>query len=330
MEHQDSSTGCELGEPLAADSISELGRGSDDALSTNMDTEQTTSLRSGNPTKPGMLFAGLWRFVNLLIIVSFALLIFGLFWNHLTHEYLRGFADAIVPLNGSDEKKAEALLGWLSDTPGRAEGFAKNALDERDPVDVLHDEKLLKVCGSTANAFINLAAVAGLESRRLLLVTETGEAKHVTAEVLIGGRWVVVDPTTGSMFKDASGRLLTKEELRDPEVFLDAISRIPRYPAMYSFERTAYFHLERLPLVGRPLRRILNRLLPGWDTALDWGYLPEHPSLWPVLASLVLLGFGIPFRFLLDWYGRKRLQVNRTRFRQRLARASQALFLRST
>ena len=295
-----------------------------------MDTEQTTSVRSGNPTKPGMLFAGLWRFVNLLIIVSFALLIFGLFWNHLTHEYLRGFADAIVPLNGSDEKKAEALLGWLSHTPGRAEGFAKNALDERDPVDVLHDEKLLKVCGSTANAFINLAAVAGLESRRLLLVTETGEAKHVTAEVLILGRWVVVDPTTGSMFKDASGRLLTKEELRDPEVFLDAISRIPRYPAMYSFERTAYFHLERLPLVGRPLRRILDRFLPGWDVALDWGYLPEHPSLWPVLASLVLLGFGIPFRFLLDWYGRKRLQVNRTRFRQRLARASQALFLRST
>jgi len=277
-----------------------------------------------------MLFAGLWRFVNLLIVVSFALLFFGLFWNHLTHEYLRGFADAIVPLNGSDEKKAEALLGWLSHTPGRAEGFAKNALDERDPVDVLHDEKLLKVCGSTANAFINLAKVSGLKTRRLLLVDESGGAKHVTAEVLIGGRWVVVDPSTGSMFKDASGRLLTKEELREPEVFLDAISRIPRYPAMYSFERTAYFHLERLPLVGRPLRRNLDRLLPGWDVVVGWGYLPEHPSLWPVLASLVLLSFGIPFRFLLDWYGRKRLQVNRIRFRQRLARASQALFLRST
>src|SRR5207247_5357210 len=139
--------------------------------------------------------------------------------NHLTHDYLQGIADAIVPLNGSDEKKAEALLGWLSDTPGRAEGFAKNALDERDPVDVLHDERLLKVCGSTANAFINLAAVAGLKTRRLLLVNESGGTKHVTAEVLLRGRWVVVDPTSGSMFKDASGRLLSKEELRDPKVF---------------------------------------------------------------------------------------------------------------
>ena len=275
-------------------------------------------------------FAVLWHSVNALVIASFALLVFGLFWSYSTSAYLHGFADAIVPLPGTDQQRVEALLGWLAHSPKRMDGFAKSAVDDRDPVKVLRDTQLLKVCGSTANAFINLAKVSGLKTRRLLLVDESGGAKHVTAEVLIEGRWVVVDPTTGSMFKDASGRPLSKEELRDPKVFLDAISRIPRYPAMYSFERTAYFHLERLPLVGRPLRRNLDRLLPGWDVALDWGYLPEHPSLWPVLASLVLLGFGIPFRFLLDWYGRKRLQVNRIRFRERLARASQALFLRST
>ena len=62
-------------------------------------------LPGGDPAKPGMVFAGLWCFVNLLIVASFALLVFGLFWNHFTHEYLQGFADAIVPLNGSDEKK---------------------------------------------------------------------------------------------------------------------------------------------------------------------------------------------------------------------------------
>src|SRR5947208_8314793 len=302
------------------------------AATTDQSTKSRESLlqfKERSSTKPPAGFTVLWSFANGLIIISLGLLLFGLFWNLLTREYLQGFAEAIVPLNGSDEQKTEALLAWLAHTPGRVRGFARSAFDDRNPVDVLHDERLLKVCGSTANAFINLAAVSGLKSRRLLLVTETGEAKHVTAEVLIESRWVVVNPTTGSMFKDASGRPLSKEELRDPKVFLDAISRIPRYPAMYSFERTAYFHLERLPLVGRTLRRNLDRLLPGWDVALDWGYLPEHPSLWPVLASLVLLGFGIPFRFLLDWYGRKRLQVNRIRFRQRLARASQALFLRS-
>jgi hypothetical protein len=274
-------------------------------------------------------FAALWLAVNALVIASLALGLIGLYWDYGTHEYLQGFADAIVPLGGSDQEKAKALLKWLAHSPGRIEGFAKGALDERDPVDVLHDTQLLKVCGSTANAFINLAAVSGLKSRRLLLVDDSGGARHVTAEVLLGGRWVVVDPATGSMFTGASGQPLSKEELRDPKVFLDAISRIPGYPRAYSFQRTAYLHLERIPVFGKFLRQALDRLYPGWNTALDWGYLPEHPSLWPVLAFLVLLGFSVPFRALLDWYGRKRLGLNRIRFRDRLARAAQALLLRS-
>jgi len=290
--------------------------------------ESPLQFQDRSSTKPPAGFTVVWRFANGLIIISLGLLLFGLFWNLLTREYLQGFADAIVPLNGSDEQKTEALLAWLAHTPGRVRGFARSGFDDRNPVDVLHDERLLKVCGSTANAFINLAAVAGLKTRRLLLVNESGGTKHVTAEVLLRGRWVVVDPTSGSMFKDASGRLLSKEELRDPRVFLEAISHIPRYPAMYSFERTAYLHLERLPLLGRPLRRTLDRLLPGWEVALDWGYVPEHPSLWPVLVALVLLGFSIPVRIFLAWYGRKHLRFNRIQFRERLARVGQALLLR--
>ena len=301
------------------------------AATTDQSTKSRESLlqfKERSSTKPPAGFTVLWSFANGLIIISLGLLLFGLFWNLLTREYLHGFADAIVPLNGSDEKKTEALLAWLAHTPGRVRGFARSAFDDRNPVDVLHDERLLRVCGSTANAFINLAAVAGLKTRRLLLVNESAGTKHVTVEVLLRGRWVVVDPTSGSMFKDASGRLLSKEELRDPRVFLEAISRIPRYPAMYSFERTAYLHLERLPLLGRPLRRMLDRLLPGWEVALDWGYVPEHPSLWPVLVALVLLGFSIPARIFLAWYGRKHLRFNRIQFRERLARVGQALLLR--
>src|SRR5437667_923210 len=288
------------------------------AATTDQSTKSRESLlqfKERSSTKPPAGFTVLWSFANGLIIISLGLLLFGLFWNLLTREYLHGFADAIVPLNGSDEKKTEALLAWLAHTPGRVRGVARSAFDDRNPVDVLHDERLLKVCGSTANAFINLAAVAGLKTRRLLLVNESAGTKHVTVEVLLRGRWVVVDPTTGSMFKDASGRLLSKEELRDPRVFLEAISHIPRYPAMYSFEHLAYLHLERLPLLGRPLRRMLDRLLPGWEVALDWGYVPEHPSLWPVLAALVLLGFSIPARIFLAWYGRKHLRFNRIQFR---------------
>ena len=73
---------------------------------------------------------------------------------------------------------------------------------------------------------------------------------------------------------------------------------------------------------------MLDRLLPGWEVALDWGYVPEHPSLWPVLVALVLLGFSIPVRIFLAWYGRKHLRFSRIQFRERLARAGQALLLR--
>jgi hypothetical protein len=41
--------------------------------------------------------------------------------------------------------------------------------------------------------------------------------------------------------------------------------------------------------VGGWLRRTLDRLSPGWEEGIDWGYVPENPSLWPILVALPLL-----------------------------------------
>ena len=200
------------------------------------------------------------------------------------------------------EEKAEALLKWFRNEPQRTDSLLEGPASLRDPVNIVQNARLLKVCGSATNAFMNLADVAGVKTRRLLLLDESGSAKHVVAEVQWGDRWVVVDPRSASVFEDSSGRALTKEELRDPAVFRDAISRIPGYSPTYTFERTAHLRLERIPLLGGLLRRTLDRVSPGWEEALDWGYFPENPSLWPILASLPLLLLGILIHLIVGRY----------------------------
>ncbi|MGA9389760.1 MAG: hypothetical protein WBV69_04865, partial [Candidatus Sulfotelmatobacter sp.] len=157
----------------------------------------------------------------------------------------------------------------------------------------VQDARLLKICGSASNAFINLGEAVGLKTRRLLLLNTAGNSKHVVVEVQWGNRWAVVDPSSRAVFRDGSGRPLTKEELRDPEVFKDAISRIPGYNPDYTFERTVHLHLTRIPVLGDFLRHSLTSLLPRWEEAVNWGYLPEHPSLWPIMMSIPLILLGI-------------------------------------
>lgn len=240
------------------------------------------------------------RLRNILLIAAFLSLIYGLVWTYSTDRYLKGFADAIVPLQGSPEQKTEALLKWFRHEPERADATVEGITNLRDPVNIVQNARLLKICGSASNAFINLAAAAGLNTRRLLLLDRTGGTMHVVVEVLWGDRWIVVDPVFSHVFRDHSGRPLTKEELSNPKVFRDAIRRMPRYSRTYTFAHTDYVHLERLPVLGGWLRQALNRFSPGWEEAYDWGYIPENPSLWPILLSFPLLVLGILARWIGD------------------------------
>jgi hypothetical protein len=258
------------------------------------------------------------------LIATFILLVYGLAWDYSTQRYLKGFADAIVPLEGPPLEKSEALLNWLRHEPERTESAVKGTTSLRDPVNIVQSARLLKYCGSATNAFMNLADAAGVNTRRLLLLDESGGAKHVVAEVESEERWVVVDPSLGRMFKDRSGRALSKQELRNRKVFTEAISRMPGYSPNYTFEHTAYIHLKRIPLLGDLLQRTLDRLSPGWEEEINWGYFPENPSLWPIFVSIPLLLLGIFIRLVVDRYDRNRLGVE-TVLRERLVRDGRAL-----
>ena len=276
---------------------------------------------------PGLLVFG--RYLNrTLILAAVALFVYGLAWSYSSRRYLKGFSDAIVPLEGSPEEKSEALLGWLRHEPERRYPAAAPAT-LRDPVAIVQDARLLKVCGSASNAFINLAAAANLRTRRLLLLDAVGSTKHVVVEVKWDERWIVVDPSFRFVFRDYSGRALTKEDLRKPEIFRDAISRIPNYSPTYTFDRTVHVRLRRIPVLGPFLRRALNFLLPKWEEVINWGYFPENPSLWPILVSLPLLVVGIFIRLMVRRFGRERLGVEMVGFRRRLMESGRVILHRS-
>ena len=136
-----------------------------------------------------------WPAVNLLLLVAFVAVIFSVGWEFSTRSYLRGFSDAIIPAADNPEQKIEAILQWMAHGPARRDGPDPGGLANRNPEETLNVQSLLNVCGTASNAFVNIAQVSGLRARRLLLLTENGTAKHVVVEVLVGGRWIVVDPS---------------------------------------------------------------------------------------------------------------------------------------
>ncbi len=250
--------------------------------------------------------------IRAFVILTFGLFVYGLAWNYSTRRYLKGFADAIVPLAGSPEEKTEALAEWFRHEPRRIVppvSGSNGLLQDRDPVTIVQNTRLLKLCGSASNAFMNLADAAGLKVRRLLLLDKFGNVTHVVAEVQWDDRWIVVNPQQGLIFEDHLGRALTKEELRDPEVFRDAISKMSGYSPTYTFERTIHLRLKRIPILGDPLRRGLDHFVPGWEEATNWSYFPENPSLWLILVSLPLLMSGVLANLIANRHGRHRPSI---------------------
>jgi hypothetical protein len=276
-----------------------------------MSTPLTSTLnrKDDSPVVRRGLATGIRFASRVLILAALALFVYSAAWNFSTRRYLRGFADAIIPLAGSQEEKTEALVAWFHHEPGRkdpATSGSSTQLIDRDPTHIVRDMHLLQIRGSASNAFMNLADASGLKVRRLLLLDQSGGTMHVVAEVQWGDRWIVVNPQQGLIFKDHLGRALTKAELHDPAVFQDAISRMPGYSPTYNFEHTIHVRLKRIPILGGPLRSVLDRFVPEWEEAINWSYLPENPALWLMVISLLLLLLGILCNLIANRYGRGR------------------------
>ncbi|MGB7283703.1 MAG: transglutaminase-like domain-containing protein [Candidatus Acidiferrum sp.] len=278
------------------------------------------------PGEKHLIFRVVWRGVNVLLAVVLLSSVYAGAREYSVRQYLRGFSDAVVPESAGPEQKVEAILGWMRNGPSRYVAVDPSELSMRDPETTLNYKQLLAVCGTATNAFLNLARSGGLSVRRLLLLTPQHNTKHVVAEVWISGRWVIVDPTYRVMLRDEQGQLLTLPQLRNSAMFEEAVSKVPGYPREYNYEHYAHVRLARLPLDGMGLRQVLDRLVPGWDEAVDWSLLLERESFLILVVSLGLTLFFLLLRAVLAWYADSRLRVPRFHLREHALRAGVAFF----
>jgi len=266
-----------------------------------------------------------WFAVNALLVFSIGAILYGATWEFSTRSYLKGFSDAIVSPSDGPEQKVEALLQWMAHGPARRNVADAGALAGRDPEETLNAKRLLEVCGTATNAFVNLAQSSGLRARRLLLLDQSGSSKHVVVEVLIAGRWIVVDPSHHFLARLPDGHLVTRTEMMDPAIFHAATQSIPNYPADYTYERTAHVRLRRIPWIGKYMRGIFDFIWPRWEEAINWTLLLERESFAMLVVSILLFCFALAARFLLGWYCRSKLGIARERLRDQILRAGQVL-----
>jgi hypothetical protein len=275
-------------------------------------------------TRP--IFRSVWWVSNVLLILAVMATVWCGVWEYSMRQYLKGFSDAVVPQAATPQQRVEATLRCMKNGPPRLELRNLNELSPHDPQNTLHYRQLLQVCGSATNAFLNLARSAGLDWRRLLLLTPERTTDHVVAEILVDGRWVIVDPTYRVILKDVHGNLVTRKDLQNPEIFHQATSVIPNYPPEYNYARFAHVRLAALPFQGAQLRRLLGYFLPSWDEYVDWGLLLERRSFFFLFLSGICLIASILVRMMLGWLADHRLQIPRFHLRTNLSRASAAFF----
>lgn len=271
------------------------------------------------------IFHACWWLTNAVLIVSLAAVVYGAGWEFSTRSYLKGFSDAIIPASDSTDQKIEAILQWMAHGPQRRSAADAAALPARDPEKTLNVQQLLDVCGTATNAFVNLAQSSGLRARRLLLLDDRGQSKHVVVEVLDQGRWIIVDPSYRVIVRLSDGSSATRADLKDPAVFRAATQNIPNYPRIYSYESTVHVRLARIPWIGKHLRGIFNFLWPQWEESINWTLFVERESFAMLIVSLNLLCMALVARFLLAWYCRAKLGIARDRLRDQIVRAGQVV-----
>jgi hypothetical protein len=282
-------------------------------------------LGATQPMKNHPIVRACWSAVNILLIVSVVAALFSVGWEFSTRSYLKGFSDAIVPASVNPEQKVEAILQWMAHGPARRNAVDAGGMASRNPEDTLNIQRLLEVCGTATNAFLNLAQSSGLNARRLLLLDQYGSSRHVVAEVLIGDTWIVVDPSYHFILRHPDGHFATRAELADPVIFRAATQSMPNYPSTYTYESTVHVRLARIPWIGRQLRGILNFLWPSWEEAINWTLLVERESFAMLVISIFLLCIAVVARFLLGWYCGDKLGIARERLRDQILRAGQVV-----
>lgn len=266
-----------------------------------------------------------WLSTNILLVLAAIAFVWGAVWEYSTRQYLKGFSDAIIPYDAIPEHKVEAILAWMAHGPARRTTQDPTGLPVRDPIESLNSKELLEICGSATNAFVNLAESDGLPARRLLLLDSHRLTTHVVAEVKIGDRWIIVDPVFRFMARDASGRLLTRADLQDPNLLRQVTEGIPGYLPIYTYNLTAHVRVSHIPLIGPSLRRGLDWIWPRWEEAFDWTLLLERDSFALFVIASIALIVLVLVRLFVGQYGEKKLGITRIHLRRQVWQASVTL-----
>jgi hypothetical protein len=266
-------------------------------------------------------YRAVWLLLNAALVVAAFWALYCLGWEFSTRRYLRGFSDAIVPATAPAEEKIEAILNWMAHGPARLNRGPDGSVPDRDPTDTLNYDALLQVCGTATNAFINLVDSGGLEARRLLLLDSNRMTKHVVAEVLVDGRWVIADPAYRVLWRGPDGKTLTREELANPITFAAVTQSTRTYDPSYTFDHTVHIRVARLGLAGKPLRFLLDHVTPGWEDSMTATMLMERSSFAAAIVSLFALLFLVLLRAMVRWFGEKHLGLQTLRIRQQFLRA---------
>jgi hypothetical protein len=274
--------------------------------------------------KYARLFHLAWLGVNALLVLSILFALYAAGWEFSTRRYLKGFSDAIVPATAPADEKVDAILSWMQNGPARLPNGPSALVPDRDPTDTLNYDALLQVCGTATNAFINLANTGQLPVRRLLLLDQNQSTMHVVAEVLVDGRWIIVDPAYRIVFRDAAGKTVTREELQDPKKFSAVTGAIPKFSPTYTFDNTVHVRVGRLPILGMPMRSVLNHVLPGWEDSTTMTLLVERESFAAMIVGILLVVFFALFRYSLRWFGENRLGIRAAKLRAKIYRAGVA------
>jgi hypothetical protein len=272
------------------------------------------------------IFRVLWRVVHVLLIASLLFLGYCAGWEYSVRHYLKGFSDAVIPTASTPEAKIEGILLWIRTGPPRAVAANPDDLALRDPEITLNYRQLLAVCGTATNAFLNLSRSAGLQARRLLLLTPEGNTKHVVAEVLVNGRWIIVDPAFRAILRDSQGHMLTRQQLRDPAMFAEATGKLTNYSPIYDYQRYAHVRWVRLPWNGFGLPSLLAKMDPAWDEDVDWSLLLERESFFFLFISLCTFALFLSLRLAMSWYGAHGLHFSRYYLRRPLLSAGVQFF----
>ncbi|MFK7897276.1 MAG: transglutaminase domain-containing protein [Myxococcota bacterium] len=181
-------------------------------------------------------------------------------------------------------------------------------------------------CGNLTRLFTTAARIAGLEARRAHLFEVKGLERplpeaytHAIVEVKVDGRWVIVDPLYGVVYRNASGQLAESVDLAArPELVRSQVSSRPRPtdymhfpPADYNFELYHFAELRRIRWTilpgGEAIRSGLARFL-GEEGVNEIAYPHsfERPHVFLAAAyGLSALGLaGLAFLLRRFWRGR--------------------------